>query len=748
MNRKTLKNFHLFILALLSCVSASAQNPNPASGRIFTELEVPEIHILIDPDSLDALYDPSDGNWWSNHEYPATFVWKDSWGSDTLEDIGFRFRGNTSRSKIKKSFKISINSFISGRRYQGLKKLNINAEPNDPAMLRSYALWKMYRDQGIAASRSNHVEMYINGDYYGLYQNCEHINDDWLDLRFNDDAGNLYKCTYPADLAYLGNDPNLYKLTPPWSGTRVYDIKTNREQDDYSGLADFIDFMHNAGSSEFACGFPHCFNVWHYLKVAAIDVLSGNWDGYIYNMNNFYLYDNPRTGRFEYLPYDLDNTWGLDWIGLDWSERDVYDFSHDEELRILYDRLMDTPVFRDVFSYYLREMGEHYLMDQDFADHLEAVQSMIGPSAMADTYRPIDFGFSEANFWNGLYESAGGHVKNGLVEFAETRVNNNAQQVEQNDIAPIIWELREDFSNFPEYLSIRVRTEGPDWTQLKISYRFDGGTPQGMVSYNGNSSNDFPIPIPPNSSELHYNVEVVGENGLSREAYCQDRRLRYGNMGQGVVINEVMASNATTIADEHGDFDDWIELYNAQGQAVNLTNCYLVDKDHAPKYWALPGFTMEPGDFLLVWADDEIEQGPLHTNFKVSSGGEGIYLFREHFDGMEVLDLVQVPPSPTDVSWGREIDAGLPWVYFDTPTPGASNHLLSTSLSEAPPALLPYPNPCTDLLQWKEEAYYELYDLSGRLLDQGRGKRLAMNVYSPGAYILRMDAYAFRVVKQ
>lgn len=50
-----------------------------------------------------------------------------------------------------------------------------------------------------------------------------------------------------------------------------------------------------------------------------VQIFCDDWDGYIYNKNNFYLYHNTLTGKIEYLPYDVDNTFGIDWFGIDWS---------------------------------------------------------------------------------------------------------------------------------------------------------------------------------------------------------------------------------------------------------------------------------------------------------------------------------------------------------------------------------------------------------------------------------------------
>lgn len=138
-----------------------------------------------------------------------------------------------------------------------------------------------------------------------------------------------------------------------------------------------------------------------------------------------------------------------------------------------------------------------------------------------------------------------------------------------------------------------------------------------------------------------------------------------------VLINEIMASNGETIADEDGDYEDWIELYNHSSRSVNLRGYYLSDDDEVPLKWEFPEVVIEPGEFLLVWASGKnITQGDLHTNFKVSLDGEPIILSRPN--GKQVNRVGSVAIA-RDVSLGPIPDAGKEWFYLLTPTPGESN---------------------------------------------------------------------------
>lgn len=716
-----------------------AQITPPDNGALYSHTEIPKIYININPDSLDELYEPD--NWYSNHEYPATFVFKNQTGSDTLYDIGFRFRGNTSRDKIKKSFKVSFNTFQPGRKFYGVEKLNLNAEVNDPSMLRSRLCWDLYRSEKIAASRSNHVELYVNGDYYGLYQNIEHIDDEFVKTWFGSKKGNLYKCNYGADLQYISNNPNNYKIGSP--GQRRYELKTNNELDDYSGLAKFINFLNQSDDTDFQCEFQDYFDVYSYLKVAAIDVLTGNWDGYIYNKNNFYLYDNPLTGKMEFIPYDTDNTWGIDWVGQNWTNRNIYNWS--EYGRPLYDRLMDVPVFRNIFSWHIRHLLETQFNTSTHRQSVENLQSFITASALADPYRPLDFGYSENDFLNALTQSAGGHVQYGVFSYADLRESAANSQLENLNIAPIISSVQIDFAEAPENLRLRVFNDGPATASAQLTYAIDGVGQEAITGEPITGAYNFEVPLSGNETSFTYNISLTGNNGLTRNAYCGSRKIDFYQPNTSIVINELLSSNQSGITDEYGEHEDWVELYNHGNTAVNLHKYYLSDADQSPLKWKLPDVTMNPGGFLLLWADGSIGQGPLHTNFSIDASGENIYLFKKDGTDLTMIDKVEMPPIPADYSYGRESDGNLPWVVFAQPTPNASNNTM-VGISEATNSLVSvFPNPTSGKVFFTKVAAYVLSDITGKKLQQGKNSEIDMHNFSSGIYLLNLDGKVIKI---
>ncbi len=84
---------------------------------------------------------------------------------------------------------------------------------------------------------------------------------------------------------------------------------------------------------------------------------------------------------------------------------------------------------------------------------------------------------------------------------------------------------------------------------------------------------------------------------------------------QSVMINEFLASNGNILADEDGEFEDWIELYNPTAEPINLVGYTLTDDPKDPKKWAFPEISIQPKGFLLIWASGKDRRRAGHWNF-------------------------------------------------------------------------------------------------------------------------------------
>lgn len=747
---KTIQNLTMKYILILSSVlfsltlTTAAQPGLPENGQLYVDTLVPRIDITIEPDTLEWLYQYE--NLESDIEFSSEFVFDNGNIRDTIYPVGFRLRGNTSRYSQKKSFKVSFNRFIKGGKYYGVEKLNLNGEHNDPSVIRSKVGWDLLRNRNIPAPRSNHVQVYINGDYYGLYISVEHIDEEFIKSRFRYNDGNLFKCLWPADLNYLGDDPDLYKFES--GGRRAYELKINKEADDYSDFAHFIDILNNTPDGELYCKLDEVFNVNDYLKVIALDILSGNWDGYIYNKNNFYVYHNTATGKFEYIPYDIDNTFGIDWFDRDWGTRNIYDWQqHGDQYRPLYERLMDLQEFRDQYTYYSKQLLQNLDFDS-LKSAISARRDMIFPYVTDDPYYPKDYGYTPQDFLDSYNQALGNHVKYGLFPFIQTRISSTANQLEPTQMNPVIKYISHHRQSATDLLINAYAEVGANPAMVETKYAFNGGETKYANMFDDGKHEDgeagdlmYGVLIKniPDNTSLTYQIKVTDAINKTSTLPCIPVFIHgTGGENPALFINEFMASNDMTIADEHGDYNDWIEVYNSEIETVWLGNLFLTDNLEQPGKWQMPDAYIQSGEFLLFWADGEPDQGPFHTNFKLSKGGEEIGIFD---NSQMVIDEYTFGEQETDISEGRFPNGANNWVFFTAPTPRESNEYAAVPELKTENIYL-YPNPSDGgVVSLSQPGNLKVYNVMGQLVFHVENSQFFnTSHYNKGMYIVVIDS--------
>jgi hypothetical protein len=668
----------LGFITLLFIIFPLNTNAQSASDWLFDDTSLPSVYITIDPGDLNRILT----NVQSDIEYPATFVFKREDVADTVENIGFRIRGNTSRYSDKKSFKVSFDTFIDGREYRGLDKMNINGEHNDPSIIRSKLSWDIFEALEVPAPRSNHVRLYINDDYFGLYMNVEHIDNEFVEDRFGSDAGNLYKSLWPASLTYLGENPNDYKQES--NGRRTYELKTNEDEDDYTDIANFIKLLERSSDEDFENEIRDYINVDGVIRVMAVDIITGMWDDYMFNKNNFYLYQNPATNRFEFIPFDYDNTFGIDWFGITWAVRDFNNWGTNES-RPLTDRLFAIPKYRDRLNYYIEKLLDEHFNNVVMVPEIDRLKAMIQQAAEEDTYRTLDYGYTIDDF-NRSYEFAlDGHVKSGIKGYLSNRHNTARTQLLDYDITPVILESDIELTYTNTGANLTVTAKAFDDNTFSINAHFEGTESSILEMKDDGQNGDIVsgdgiyttvLSIDENVESIQIYVEATDDqNQTDRFPYNSEifMEVEFSNSSDNLLINEFMASNNSTIQDEFGAFEDWVEIYNPTSSPVSMLGYYLTDDIENPTKWAFPDTTIEAQNYLLVWTDNDDEEGPLHTSFRLSRSGEDLGIFYFDNSDIQTIDAFSYGEQTTDVSYGRQVDGSTSFVFFDNPTPGGSN---------------------------------------------------------------------------
>lgn len=147
------------------------------------------------------------------------------------------------------------------------------------------------------------------------------------------------------------------------------------------------------------------------------------------------------------------------------------------------------------------------------------------------------------------------------------------------------------------------------------------------------------------------------------------------NLSAQIFINEYSCSNITGPTDAYGENEDWVELYNAGGAAVDLTGYYLSDKSNNLTKWQIPSGTINNNGYKMVYASgrNTVNGTQLHPNFTlVQTKNEWIILTMP--DGTTVVDSIKiVHMTKNNHSVGRQTNGAATWKLFTTPTPGAAN---------------------------------------------------------------------------
>ncbi|MEZ4798295.1 MAG: CotH kinase family protein [Flavobacteriales bacterium] len=714
----------------------------------YPQDEVATVKILIHPDSLSWIL--AEPNLYSNHEFPATFIYQSSSINDTVLNIGFRLRGNTSREAEKKSFKVSFNTF-ENRKWNGLEKMNLNGQHNDVSLLRTKLCWDMMRESGLPGCRTSFVALYINDEYRGLYLNTEHIDENFAAKYFDQQGdGALYKCLYPADLTYLGSNQQDYKLEV--FGRRIYQLKTNTWADDYSTIRDFATLLNTDFNETNTCDIYSSFDVDRYIQYLALEVIQGHWDGYVYNTNNYYLYSNDQNGQMEWIPYDLDNTLGIDWFGINWTNRNIYNWKPSGQARPLYSFIMNNQILRDKFSFYVQKFLQSFYEGEWLDEKVNYYQELIGEFVASDPYYPLDYGFTMEDFENAATSAWGGHIAYGLNSYFFNRRISALSTLEQYN-ENIMFSNIIDETPFSAVLEFQGLVENAEHVFLQYSINdqltelelFDDG------NYPDNFSSDsfYHAHIEINEEdEVYYRLKGITSNGDEYFYPCNDEwMIKWSTIpSQRLEINEVMAENFDTYPDESGNFSDWIEIYNGSGSNVNLQNFYLSDDIQNWNKWKLPNQIQLENSFRTYWADNQPELGISHCNFAISNGNENIYLFQILQGFPRLVDFAVLPNIPTNQSYGRVTELSDMWMMFENTTPNAPNAVLS--VIEYDENIMAYPNPTTSLLNLNR--YFKevnLFTSQGTCIQkQYNVNQMDLGHLPNGVYLLIADQNRIKVV--
>jgi spore coat protein CotH len=281
------------VLGVLWCLACGTGEER--GRQVFDPDQLHEITIEVDPTSLAQL--DSDGN---QRRVPCTLVYD----GVRLERAGIRRKGTFgSLAKVaqKSGYSVRFDEFVPGQRLFGLKRLTLDNAKQDASFLNEHLGYEVARRAGLPSPRTAHARLSLNGTSYGLYVVKETVEKQFLQRVFGTDEGNLYEGTAGS----VGNTPIDFVVNPD-SADLKDELDEQRHRDDLRALAAAIALP---ADGAWADRVGRLIDLDAYVTLFAVEIAVHHWDGYAFNANNYYLYNDPARGKFVMIPHGMDQLW-------------------------------------------------------------------------------------------------------------------------------------------------------------------------------------------------------------------------------------------------------------------------------------------------------------------------------------------------------------------------------------------------------------------------------------------------------
>jgi len=663
-----------FFLLILLSVNLFGQGE-----QLFDINKIHEIHLSID-----------DQDYWEtllenyNQNYPnIPYVMADAEiDGISIDSIGIRLKGFASFwvGTDKKSIKLDFNEFVPGKKFDGLKKINLNNAEGDPSLQRDFICYDIHRRAGNIAPRVSYAKVYLNEEYWGLYVVVEQIDKTFLNENFKNSDGRLFKNMANSELEWLGTDSTQYQS--------IFELKTGGGDDRWEGFVELMNIINNSSDLEFKDKISNVFDVEGFLKVITVDIATNNWDSYLEHGRNFYMYEDTVTNKFNWLPWDYNFAIGGTFSGFGGGGPGGLGGGNDiEDPTACLTILNGTSPYPATDSIFIQVINQdNFCCEFDWDVTCQSIYDYIefsGGESNPDTTNTNSGGIVPftgpipQSFLIGSPNEFKVLIKRLLdvPEFQEQYYKGWCRFLDnvftEDQIMPQIISNTDLIRN--------AIYEDPNY--MFTTEHFEADINNGSVPINGLGKffNEMPQLLK-NDLDNHFDCSEL----ISLQDY------------NDVVINEFMASNDSLsgIADPSGKFADWIELFNNTDDDIDLSNAFLTDKRSNPEKWAFPPNTIIPAkDYLIIWADDDEEEEGLHSNFKLSKDGDFIMIT----DGTTVLDSLEFGAQTTNLSSAR-IPNGTGDFIIKNATFGFNNEQLSSvnNTSDLNISVNIYPNPTVE----------------------------------------------------
>jgi hypothetical protein len=566
-------------------------------------------------------------NYWNlltqNYNSKTDIIAKLRYKNTDYDSVGVRFKGQTSyfmNNTQKKSFNISLDYVKDEQKLEGYKTLNLNNSWQDPSFMREVLYYRLIRKHSPAA-KANFVRLYINDQDWGIYQNVQQLNKDFLEEWYESNDGVNFRADIPdggstgpggppgmwgdgtAALNFLGTDTAQYQ--------KYYTLKSSDQPDPWQKLIRACSALNQTPVSHLENVVPLYFDVDKILWHLACEIAFSDDDSYVYKGKmDYYAYQDAETERFA--TYDYDGNSVMKSQNVNWSA-----FYNEQKINYpLLNRLLAVPAYRQRYLAHLRTIIRTLLDENQVNSLIDNYDALIRNSVFADTKKPTSNNayINELNVLknfirnrkNALLTNFEVNVPTPQISDAAYLVNDNSWgKVQQNEAVSVTAKVIHGAGIKKVILHYSSGFSGPFETQEMN----DAGTDGDKTANDGFYS--AVLPGFSAGSLVRFYIEAIADNNQDTRTYFPEgaeHELMIFKVepaiaaANSIVINEFMASNTGIIKDDFGDNDDWIELYNTTSQSINMSGFYISDKtDNPTKFKFADGISIPAGGYLIVW---------------------------------------------------------------------------------------------------------------------------------------------------
>jgi spore coat protein CotH len=353
--------------ALLALTLASPLQAQTADD-LFSGTAVTALQVTMHSRDWETLR----ANFTANTFYPADVTWN----GVRVRNVGIRSRGLGSRSGIKPGLELNFARYSSRGQFLGLKGLVLDNLTTDPSMIRERVAMALLRRLGIPASRETHAQLFVNGQFVGLYAIVEPVDPIFVQRTLGDSSGTLFEYHWvtPFYATFPGENLDVYR---PLFEARSQEVKSTFDL--YDSIRELFRAINQAPADSFRDEVNRYLDLESTLKLIAAESFLAEWDGVLgyAGMNNFYLYRDAVTGQSRMLPWDADHAmYAPDYSLLAGANENV-----------LMRRSLEDPALRARFFAFVTEAmqaaGDNWL-----ANEIAFESQQVRESALADPFKP------------------------------------------------------------------------------------------------------------------------------------------------------------------------------------------------------------------------------------------------------------------------------------------------------------------------------------------------------------------------